>query len=130
MERYDVIIVGGGIAGSGLATVLARAGRSVLVLERTEQFRDVVRGEWIAPWGVVEARRTGLYDVLAGVSQHHLPYHVEYGEGIDPGRRTRRSWTSGRSCRGCRGRSQSGTRTPARRCSMRPSRRARRPSAG
>lgn len=84
MERYDVIIVGGGIAGSGLATVLARAGRSVLVLERTEQFRDVVRGEWIAPWGVVEARRTGLYDVLAGVSQHHLPYHVEYGEGIDP----------------------------------------------
>lgn len=83
-ERYDVIIIGGGIAGSGLATVLARGGKSVLLLERTTQFRDVVRGEWIAPWGVVEARRTGLYEILAGVSQHHLPYHVEYGEGIDP----------------------------------------------
>ncbi len=84
VERYDAVIIGGGIAGSGLATVLARAGRSVLLLERTTAFRDVVRGEWIAPWGVVEAQRTGLYDVLAGVSRHHLPYHVEYGDGIDP----------------------------------------------
>jgi 2-polyprenyl-6-methoxyphenol hydroxylase-like FAD-dependent oxidoreductase len=33
---------------------------------------------------VVEAKRTGLYDDLAHASTHHLPYHVEYGEGIDP----------------------------------------------
>lgn len=84
MGRFDVVIVGAGIAGSGLATVLARAGKQVLLLEKTRQFRDVVRGEWIAPWGVVEAHRTGLYPVLAGVSSHHLPFHVEYGEGIDP----------------------------------------------
>ncbi len=83
-DSYDVVIVGGGIAGSGLATVLARGGKTVLLLEKSDVFRDMVRGEWIAPWGVIEAHRTGLYDVLASASQHHLTYHVEYGDGIDP----------------------------------------------
>ena len=83
-DSYDVVIVGGGIAGSGLATVLARGGKSVLLLEKSETFKDMVRGEWIAPWGVIEARRNGLYDDLAKASSHHLTYHVEYGDGIDP----------------------------------------------
>lgn len=34
MQEFDLIIVGGGIAGGSLATVLARAGADVLVLER------------------------------------------------------------------------------------------------
>ena len=83
-ETYDAIIVGGGIAGSGLATVLARAGKSVLVLEKSSEFKDVVRGEWIAPWGVVEAKRSGLYDVLCGANDYHIPKHIEYGDGFDP----------------------------------------------
>ena len=83
-ENYDVIIVGGGIAGSGLATVLGRAGKSVLVLEKTTVFKDMVRGEWIAPWGVVEAKRTGLYEALLTANDHHIARHIEYGDGIDP----------------------------------------------
>ena len=81
---YDVVIVGGGVAGSGLATMLARGGKSVLVLEKSAVYQDLVRGEWLAPWGVVEAKRTGLHDVLAAENDHHLTYHVQYGEGIDP----------------------------------------------
>ena len=54
-ETHDVIIVGGGIAGSGLATMLARGGKSVLLLEKSTEFADVVRGEWMAPWCVFEA---------------------------------------------------------------------------
>lgn len=85
MDRsYDAIIVGGGFAGGALATVLARAGKSVLVLEKTTAYRDLVRGEWIAPWGVVEAQRLGIYDALIAAGGHHVRYHVEYGEGIDP----------------------------------------------
>jgi len=83
-EAYDAIIVGGGIAGSGLATVLARGGKSVLLLEKTTEFKDVVRGEWIAPWGVVEAKRTGLYDVLCRANNHHITRHIEFGDGFDP----------------------------------------------
>lgn len=65
---YDVVIVGGGIAGGALATVLARTGLGVLMLERQEQYRDQVRGEYMAPWGVPVAQRLGLLDVLTGDS--------------------------------------------------------------
>lgn len=84
MTSYDLIIVGGGIGGSALATVMARAGKSVLLLEKSEVYEDRVRGEWIAPWGVDEVRRLGLYDLLMGVGGHHLTRHVTYDEGRDP----------------------------------------------
>jgi 2-polyprenyl-6-methoxyphenol hydroxylase-like FAD-dependent oxidoreductase len=80
MARYDLCIVGGGIGGSALATVMARAGRSVLLLEAAEVFEDHVRGEWIAPWGVTETKRVGLYDLLMGAGGHHVGRHVTYDE--------------------------------------------------
>jgi flavin-dependent dehydrogenase len=52
MMPADVIVVGGGFAGSTLSTVLARQGRSVLVIERETKFKDRVRGESMLPWGV------------------------------------------------------------------------------
>jgi flavin-dependent dehydrogenase len=44
----DVVIVGAGIAGASLATVLARSGIEVVVLERQREYRDRVRGEFMA----------------------------------------------------------------------------------
>jgi 2-polyprenyl-6-methoxyphenol hydroxylase-like FAD-dependent oxidoreductase len=80
MARYDLAIVGGGIGGAALATVMARAGRSVLLLEVSEVFEDRVRGEWIAPWGVLETKRVGLYDLLMGAGGRHVLRHVTYDE--------------------------------------------------
>lgn len=80
----DVVVVGGGIAGSAMGTVLARAGLSVLVLERTTEYRDRVRGEWLAPWGVLEAQRSALYDVLVAAGGHHVPRFVPWDETMDP----------------------------------------------
>ena len=84
MADYDLAIVGGGIAGSALAAVMARDGYKVLLLERSEAFMDRVRGEWIAPWGVVETRRVGLYDLLREAGGHHVARHVTYDESRDP----------------------------------------------
>ena len=81
---YDLIIVGGGIGGSGLAAIMAEAGASVLVLEESTEFRDRVRGEWIAPWGVAETKRLGLYDLLVRAGGHHLARHISYDETRTP----------------------------------------------
>ena len=61
---YDVVIVGGGLAGSGLGAALAKTGARVLITEREAQFRDRVRGEGMQPWGAAEARELGLYRPL------------------------------------------------------------------
>lgn len=79
----DVVVVGGGIAGGALATVLARAGVSVLLLERTIEYRDRVRGEWLSPWGVVEAQRLKLYDTLRAAGGHHVPRFIAWDETVD-----------------------------------------------
>lgn len=84
MQAYDLVIVGGGIGGSALATTMARAGRSVLLLEQSEAYQDRVRGEWIAPWGVDEVKRLGLYDLLMSVGGHHIARHVTFDESRDP----------------------------------------------
>ncbi len=79
-EAHEVVIVGGGIAGSTLATVLARAGRDVLLLEKSETYIDHVRGEAIVPWGVKEAQDLGLHDALIAAGAHYLPRGVGYDE--------------------------------------------------
>jgi 2-polyprenyl-6-methoxyphenol hydroxylase-like FAD-dependent oxidoreductase len=62
---FDVAIVGGGLAGSTLAGVLARAGLGVVVFEKEARFRDRIRGEFTWPWGVADVRQLGLDDMLA-----------------------------------------------------------------
>ena len=61
---YDIITVGGGLGGAALAAAMAEHGARVLVLERENKFKDRVRGEGLLPWGVEEARKLGLYEVL------------------------------------------------------------------
>lgn len=79
-QNCDAVIVGGGIGGGALATVLARAGKSVLVLEKSTIYRDRVRGEWIAMWGVEELKTLGLYDEFIAAGGHHLARHISYSD--------------------------------------------------
>lgn len=82
-ETHDVVVVGGGIAGAGLATVLARDGLDVLVLERQTDYRDKVRGETMQPWGVVEAMTLDLHDVMLAADGGHGERMITYDEVVD-----------------------------------------------
>jgi menaquinone-9 beta-reductase len=70
---YDIITVGGGIGGSTLAISMARKGARVLVVERERDFKDRVRGEWLAPWGVAEAKELDIYDLLVRERAQETP---------------------------------------------------------
>src|SRR5215208_3981623 len=78
----DVAIVGGGVAGSSLAAVLAEAGLGVVVIEREKGFRDRVRGESIHPWGVAEAEKLGLLSVLRAAGARELPVWQRYADRV------------------------------------------------
>ena len=82
--NVDVVIVGAGIAGSALALGLARRGFSVLLLEKTREHHDRVRGESMVPWGVAEADKLGVLDVLVAAGGHYTPLGLPYGEGVAP----------------------------------------------
>jgi 2-polyprenyl-6-methoxyphenol hydroxylase-like FAD-dependent oxidoreductase len=81
-EHFDLVIVGGGIGGAALATVAARARLSALVIEKSTVYRDHVRGEWIAPWGVIELIELGLYDAVRAGGGHHLSRHQALDEEV------------------------------------------------
>ena len=83
-ERADVVIVGGGIAGSGLALVLARQGLEVTVLEQQIQYRDRLRGEVMAPWGVAEAQQLDIMDALRDAGGLFARRFIAYDEVLPP----------------------------------------------
>jgi len=72
-RSFDVVIAGGGLAGSSLGGVLARSGLGVLVVEKESGFRDRIRGELTFPWGYSEALRVGLGEPLDQVGVVPLP---------------------------------------------------------
>jgi flavin-dependent dehydrogenase len=63
MERYDVIVIGGGPSGSTAAMVLARRGRRVLVVEK-ERFPRFHIGESLLPYNLRLFRELDLLDVI------------------------------------------------------------------
>lgn len=71
--NYDIVAVGGGLGGAAAASALARGGARVLVLERETRFQDRIRGEFMEPWDVAEARRLQLWDAIRPAG-HELPF--------------------------------------------------------
>lgn len=67
----DALIVGGGLGGGALATMLAEAGRSVVLLERESGPHDKVCGEFLSREAILYLRALGLDPLTLGACRIH-----------------------------------------------------------
>jgi len=80
VTEYDVIIVGGRVAGAGTALLLARAGHRVLVVDRCRRGSDTLSTHALMRPAVLQLQRWGLLDAVAAVTpaQQRVVFH--YGD--------------------------------------------------
>lgn len=72
----EVIIVGAGVLGSTLATVLSRDGRKVTVIERDLKEPDRIVGELLQPGGYHVLKELGLGDTVEGFNAHLIHGYI------------------------------------------------------
>ena len=75
-HRYDVIVIGGGPAGSTAAAILAEKGHKVLILEK-EKFPRYHIGESLMPFCYFTLERLGILDQLKE-SAYPKKYSVQF----------------------------------------------------
>ena len=68
-DRHDVLVIGGGPAGSAAGFWLAKAGHDVCVLERKAFPRDKTCGDGLTPRAVHQLREMGVEPAIA--AHHH-----------------------------------------------------------
>jgi flavin-dependent dehydrogenase len=83
-DEYDVVVVGGGPAGSTAASLLAQWGRKVLVLEK-ERFPRFHIGESLLPGTLRVMKRLGVLDKVerAGYTRKYGASYI-WGKSRDP----------------------------------------------
>ncbi|PVV02465.1 hypothetical protein BB560_003078 [Smittium megazygosporum] len=94
-ENYDAIVIGAGPIGAATATVLARDGRKILVVERSWNMPERFVGELMQPGGIKAMEALGLADVFYGIgavkvdgyyvgfksSEVYIPYNTDKETG-------------------------------------------------
>lgn len=92
---YDVVVVGGRVAGSAIGMLLARRGHKVLIVERAAMPSDTVSTHAILRSGVLQLTRWGLIDrviaagtppikdITLGFGEERIPFRVRPEFGID-----------------------------------------------
>jgi menaquinone-9 beta-reductase len=82
----DVLIVGGGVAGSSLALMLGRKGLAVRVFEKARFPREKPCGEGLMPEGVAVLHRLGLTAAVGGCPFNGVRFyfHAQTGKMVAP----------------------------------------------
>src|SRR3989338_7302613 len=86
MKEYDVVIVGGGPAGSICAMFLKRAGKEVLIIDKAKFPRDKVCGDAQGRKLAKDLKELGIYEdytKLPGVAIYGLRLSSPNGTQID-----------------------------------------------
>jgi 2-polyprenyl-6-methoxyphenol hydroxylase-like FAD-dependent oxidoreductase len=81
-ESFDVIVVGARCAGAPLATMLARAGLRVCVVDKDGFPSDTLSTHAIQPAGVQVLERIGVLDALLGVAPPMLRGRMVFDEDV------------------------------------------------
>lgn len=82
----DIAIVGGGLAGSLAAAVLARAGHRVVLIDKREVYPEEFRVEKLAGQQLDILRRLGFIDELAAAACHYgRVLNIRDGKVVDIG---------------------------------------------
>ncbi|HSM45516.1 MAG TPA: NAD(P)/FAD-dependent oxidoreductase [Acidimicrobiia bacterium] len=92
---YDVIVVGGRVAGASTAMLLARQGHRVLIVERAAMPSDTISTHAILRTGVLQLRKWGVLDrivdagtppirdITLGFGEERIAFQVRPDHGID-----------------------------------------------
>jgi menaquinone-9 beta-reductase len=80
----DAIVVGARCAGSATAIALARAGRRVVVLDRTRFPADTISTHLLFPGGVAELQRLGALERVRALGAPEMPQALVAGAGLEP----------------------------------------------
>lgn len=84
-SSYDIVIAGGGPAGSSLAIRTAAAGFSVLLVEQKKFPRDKLCGEFISPECLLHFDELGVSDEIqevGGTALHETVFYKRNGKGV------------------------------------------------
>lgn len=81
-ERVDAVVVGARVAGSSVASALARAGRRVIVLDRAGFPSDTLSTHLLFAGGVAELARLGVLSRVRAIGAPALPSAAMHGAGF------------------------------------------------
>ncbi|MEM6860979.1 MAG: NAD(P)/FAD-dependent oxidoreductase [Myxococcota bacterium] len=70
--NVDLVVIGGGLAGATLSTLVARTGCRVVVVEKDAFPRDKLCGEFLSPEASLTLRRLGLEEQLMSAAPPRL----------------------------------------------------------
>ncbi len=87
---YDVIVVGARCGGAPLSMLLARAGMSVLLVDRTQQGSDIMSTHYVKRTGAAHLAKWGLLDEIVALGTpaiRQLNFHIDdvHLSGVAPG---------------------------------------------
>lgn len=80
-RNYDVLIVGGGVAGATMAAYLGNHGIKTAVIEKSLAEQDRIVGELLQPGGVQQLRQMGLMHLLEGFDAQPVEGYALFLDG-------------------------------------------------